>query len=648
MIKSIRQQTKIISTNWYQLAKYLIVFIVGLLICRGININRNYEYLNTNKATVYKDKSGKSISSNNFKPGKSPFPTKMPSPVNSSGNNGPIKMPSPVNSSGETGLDAQCRGANWIPRDECNSNIKIKNNSNAKKNNKSSVFRGFGLSAQIGSPNSKIEGYTNGALYEPFMSSKVSSRGYRPSPNDSNLMTIQHGESEPIETMIHNPVIEELSTKKEKEKEKSITGKWQCNQYKMDTNESDPTCILVNQKNGEAIESGQDIWTSQGINSNPFTKLCNEPGAKCDDMTEKEINALWRKSYDGEENTPWWLQMYPGSILEDIRAPGYKEEESCNTMIYKDKEGVLDGILRCHNNTYSFKKNFGIGIVITSIILCIVSLVIFSNSKGGVDTSTNLPIKSNPFILIVSGMIAIVTLFYTVLTSLIIFQIGINSPTDGEGDKLGPDRGKCSDFSGCPPGYENTKTEFGDTVDVCCKPIVGTCADWWENENGGCSGGQVNYEGHAGIIPGINEEQDICCAMSCENDSDCDVQVNEECKNKICVCKGGYGVSATGSCEETCDTWNNGSLNDCPPGKNFINGDKVPGDYLEECCGDFECGNIDENGCNGESDKGCGWYEGNCVFKCGNITDDDECVGDCIWDSTAEPGVCKDTGIIPP
>ena len=130
--------------------------------------------------------------------------------------------------------------------------------------------------------------------------------------------------------------------------------------------------------------------------------------------------------------------------------------------------------------------------------------------------------------------------------------------------------------------------------------------------------------------------------MSCEDNSECDDQVTEECINKICVCKDGYGVSATGSCEETCDTWNNDSSNVCPPGKNFINGNEVPGNYLEGCCGEFECGNItNDDECNGQSDKGCGLDEGNCVFKCENITDDGKCDGDCEWDSTATPS-CKD------
>ena len=72
MIKSIRHQTKKISTNWFQIGKYIIVFVIGILLCRGLT-KRNYEYLTNTKYVASTNKNLKVVSENNFEPGKWPF-----------------------------------------------------------------------------------------------------------------------------------------------------------------------------------------------------------------------------------------------------------------------------------------------------------------------------------------------------------------------------------------------------------------------------------------------------------------------------------------------------------------------------------------------------------------------------------------------
>ena len=65
MIKSIRHQTKKISTNWFQIGKYIIVFVIGILLCRGLT-KRNYEYLTNTKYVASTNKNLKVVSENNF------------------------------------------------------------------------------------------------------------------------------------------------------------------------------------------------------------------------------------------------------------------------------------------------------------------------------------------------------------------------------------------------------------------------------------------------------------------------------------------------------------------------------------------------------------------------------------------------------
>ena len=760
MIKSIRHQTKKISTNWFQIGKYIIVFVIGILLCRGLT-KRNYEYLtntkyvastnknlkvvsennfepgkwpfknnnnqgilpknsnnknnnnqgilpknnnnqgilpknsnnqgilpknnnnqgilpknsnnqgilpknsnnqgilpknsnnqgilpkNSNKnnnnqgilpknnnknnnnqkeITVFPRNSGKVVSSNNFKPGRSPtnnprnnnkgtLPVKMPSPNNSSG---VVKMPSPNNSSGETGLATKCREANWIPRNECNTNT------NTNKNKPSRSFRGFGLAQQIGGPGTPVEGFTSG--HEYFNINKVTGSGYRDSPSDTSITTSFAGTNYDVNMdSFGNSNILEGATNPETPEEEE----WQCNQFIQDGG-SEPTCIKVDRGTGTPINPDDVRFTGEKSNINPFIELCEKNGcvnASGTPLSDDDIKGLLTKLYDGDSNNPWFTRPWISwtiPIKEDIRAPGYEKETECNEMIYDDTKGVLKDLMRCHNNKYEVSIPwYGVGIIfgIGFIVSIIGGYIMSSPGKkaigpGGLSVAESSSTGSS-----IGGFVVIVIGIIIMAYGGMITFAKLHTGPEGTGKPEGPNRTPCSS-SLCieTDGYEPNGEDFGETINQCCNPIVDTCRYWWDNDSGGCSEGQVNYEGHAGIKPGVDEQQDICCAMSCEDNSECDDQVTEECINKICVCKDGYGVSATGSCEETCDTWNNDSSNVCPPGKNFINGDGVPGNYLEECCGDFECG---------------------------NITDGEECIGDCIWDETPESGVCKDKVTIP-
>ena len=551
-------------------------------------------------------------------------------------------MPSPNNSSGETGLATKCREANWIPRNECNTNT----NTNTNKNKPSRSFRGFGLAQQIGGPGTPVEGFTSG--HEYFNINKVTGSGYRDSPSDTSITTSFAGTNYDVNMdSFGNSNILEGATNPETPEEEE----WQCNQFIQDGG-SEPTCIKVDRGTGTPINPDDVRFTGEKSNINPFIELCEKNGcvnASGTPLSDDDIKGLLTKLYDGDSNNPWFTRPWISwtiPIKEDIRAPGYEKETECNEMIYDDTKGVLKDLMRCHNNKYEVSIPwYGVGIIfgIGFIVSIIGGYIMSSPGKkaigpGGLSVAESSSTGSS-----IGGFVVIVIGIIIMAYGGMITFAKLHTGPEGTGKPEGPNRTPCSS-SLCKDtdGYEPNGEDFGETINQCCKPIVDTCRYWWDNDSGGCSDGQVNYEGQAGIKPGIDEEQDICCAMSCEN-SECDGDY-EVCDGDICVCKDGYGVSATGSCVETCETWNNDPSDVCPPGKNLINGGEVPGNYLEECCGDFKCENIlvnDSGECNGQSDKGCGWDEGNCVFKCGNITDGGKCVDDCEWDSTATPS-CKD------
>ena len=746
MIRSIQKQTSKISMDWYQMAKYLSVFIIGLLICKGIRINSRYEYLensnfvstptadvvsvsrnnfkenrvppqlknnnknnnntiqpgvpaltpgnglpgqgtmpvnnnsnNTiqpgvpaltpgnglpgqgtmpvnnnsnnsnmqvmpindnnvdenNEVTIFPRNSAIKVNSNNFKNGRSPMnrirnknnsnnnngnnnkqaimpspnngnkPAVIPSPNNNNNsnnngnnkpvvmsslnnngnnNNNPIVMPSPNNSSGVTDLATQCREANWIPRNECNTsstrNIRRENNTS------NSVWSGLGLAPQlrqrrrrnISNNSDNIEGFNlNGKKYHEgyeMFTNVVSEAGFEPRPG-INSFTVQHGEGPRIR-VTDDELIEPLNNGGEPEEPEDVNEVWQCNQYNGNT--SDPKCILADQNTREAINDSDKVWTDQEVNANPFPKLCDEPGANCEDMTEDEIKKLWRQSYDGEKNAPWWLTLFPGSILEDIRAPGYEEEEKCNTMIYEDTSGSLEGVMRCHNTMYQFKKGTGIILIIVFSVLLILGIGIMVWSRS--DNTNQIQTVQTELVQTGGGLIGggfgfIIfagSLFYLIITLGVHLRWpGINSPVDGEGDPEGPVREKCDVFS-CPDGYEPSGEEYGNTKDVCCKVIEGSCQEWWESD-GLCEGDQVEFTPQAGSLYNDNPDG-ICCAMSCSNSNGCGT--GEECIDGFC-----YEKNDPTNCEE----WLKLEENTCPTDSDPVdNPETILDPNIENCC----------------------------------------------------------------
>ena len=645
MIKSIRQQTKNISTNWFQIGKYIIVFVIGILICRGLQI-RNYEYLNSDEfvassntnlkvvsennfepgkwpfdnnqgtmpvnnknnnqgtmpinkrnnnrnnnnikeVTVFPRSSGKVVSSNNFKPGRSPTnkrnnnqgtkPVNMPSPKNTSG---AVSMPSPTNTSGETGLAAECRAANWIPRNECNS----KSSRNTPPTRR--AFSGFGLAQQLGGPgNTTIEAFTSGREY--FNINTVTGEGFRDSPTDTSITTSFAGTNYDInmDSFGNSNLYEYKSPEVVVE-----DNEWQCNQFQDD--KSNPTCIEVNSETGTPIITSDTSWTETNSNSNPFIKLCEENGCVDADGTElssDDIKGLLTQFYDGSNsNPPWFTESWISwaiPIKEDIRVPGHEEKSECNKMIYDDNTGVLEGVMRCHNNKFEVSISTMGGVIICVVgILILVGVVVYGNSSSKTTTTTTTPTptyigepiqqlggSAGGLIMALVGLFGIIIIGY----GGVIILANTTTGPDGTGDPEGPNRTLCVD-SICKndEGYKRNDQEFGEGIDQCCKPIEDTCRYWWDNGGGECSEGQDEFTPQAGAEYDEGKEQDICCAITCSPTNDCGQGL--ECKeDNFC-----YEKNDPENCEEWFEN-DNICPDDSEPVENPVN---VSNPNKDECC----------------------------------------------------------------
>ena len=590
------------------------------------NNNRNNN--NIKEVTVFPRSSGKVVSSNNFKPGRSPTnkrnnnqgtkPVNMPSPKNTSGavsmpspknTSGAVSMPSPKNTSGETGLAAECRAANWIPRNECNS----KSSRNTPPTRR--AFSGFGLAQQLGGPgNTTIEAFTSGREY--FNINTVTGEGFRDSPTDTSITTSFAGTNYDInmDSFGNSNLYEYKSPEVVVE-----DNEWQCNQFQDD--KSNPTCIEVNSETGAPIITSDTSWTETNSNSNPFIKLCEENGCVDADGTElssDDIKGLLTQFYDGSNsNPPWFTESWISwaiPIKEDIRVPGHEEKSECNKMIYDDNTGVLEGVMRCHNNKFEVSISTMGGVIICVVgILILVGVVVYGNSSSKTTntTTTTTPTYIGEPIQQLGGsagglIMALVGLFGIIIIGYggVIILANTTTGPDGTGDPEGPNRTPCVD-SICKKdeGYERNSQEFGEGIDQCCKPIDGTCRYWWDNDGGECSEGQDEFTPQAGAEYGEDKEQDICCAIPCSPENDCGI--GEECRaDKFC-----YEKNDPVNCEEW---FENENENICPDDSERVEyPENVSDPNIDNCCiqqtGPVNCEewfeNENENICPDDSER---------------------------------------------